>query len=345
MRHARATPPGTPPDDTRPRVAIVLCSYRGERHLGTQLDSIAGQSWPFSLHVHDDASDDGTVALARAHAAVDRVVAHAGNVGYVANFERGIAEALADGFDYVALSDQDDVWEADRLARGMRLMLETERRAGAAVPVLVHSDLAVIDEHGALVHPSYLACRGYALDDEPDLALVLGQNGVMGNTCLFNRALAELALPFPPGLHVHDWWLALLGELHGRRRFEPDATVRYRLHATNASNPAGSVEPGALAVLGRLSLARLLARDFRLPFKEDTRAIVLRELLDGDARRGPREREARRLIERFVDYLTLARPRASLFVTLLRHGFLRRGLRHRARVALALLTSARYGSG
>ena len=102
--------------------------------------------------------------------------------------------------------------------------------------MLAHSDLSLIDAAGDPIAPSYLKHRGYAMDHSPSLARVPGQNGVMGNTVLMNRALAELALPFPDSLHVHDWWLALMAELHGHRLFIEEASVAYRLHSHNASN-------------------------------------------------------------------------------------------------------------
>jgi len=126
--------------------------------------------------------------------------------------QRAIAAALHNGADYIALADQDDIWEPDRIAAGMQVMLETEDKEKAGCPILIHSDLSVVDDQESLLHASYMSLRGYALTDAPDLAKVVGENGVMGNTCLVNRALATLSLPFPPGLHVHDWWLAILAE-------------------------------------------------------------------------------------------------------------------------------------
>ena len=337
-----ADDPGHAKPGVRPRVAIVLCTWQGERYLDAQLDSLARQSWPISVHVHDDASSDLSVAIARRHPVVDIVVPHPTNVGFVANFERAVAAALAHGFDYIALADQDDVWSSERVARTMHLMLDSERAHGAAHPVLVHSDLAVVDGDGAPLHASYLERRGYRLGTARDLAAVLGQNGVMGNTVLVNRALARLALPFPRSLHVHDWWLALLAELHGERRFEPRALVDYRTHAGNASNPRGSIAPGTIAILGRTSWDRLRARDFRLPFLEDSRRTVLEELLAHDERRAPAAPSDRALIEDFLSYLRLERPRLPLLRLILGRRFVSGSLRHRTRVALALLTSRRY---
>ena len=44
------------------------------------------------------------------------------------------------------LSDQDDVWLPDKAEKLLARMRELERERGADTPVLVHSDLAVVDE-------------------------------------------------------------------------------------------------------------------------------------------------------------------------------------------------------
>ena len=141
---------------SRGRVAVLLCSWRGTAHLAEQLDSIGAQSVPARTFVHDDASGDGTVALARAHPAVERCVAHADNVGHVRNFERALAAALDEDVEHFAFADQDDVWREDRLAKGLAAMRELERRHGGATPLLVHSDLAMIDAAGGEIAPSFL---------------------------------------------------------------------------------------------------------------------------------------------------------------------------------------------
>ena len=347
MRHAtdtRPLPATGVAAGTVPRVAVVLCTWRAGAHLEAQLDSLAAQSWPHDVHVFDDASGDASAARARAHHGVTRVVDRAENIGFVENFAAGLADVLEGGYDYVAFADQDDVWHPERLAEGMRALLAAERRAGRSHALLVHSDLRLIDADGRTLHRSFLCWRGYASGARRDLPTMLGQCGVMGNTVLFNRALGELALPFPPTLFVHDWWLGLLAELWGERLFLPRATVDYRLHADNASNPLDSTRRDPLTRLARLGVRGLLARDFRLPFKEDARVEVLESLLAGDGHRPVLEPDARRTIERFVDYLRLARPRLSLLASMLGGGFVRRGTRHRVRFAFALLTSRRYAT-
>ena len=352
----------------RPTVAVVLCAWRAGPHLEAQLDSLAAQDWPVRVYAFDDASGDATASRLAAHPVVHELVERQTNLGFVGNFEAGIAHALARGHDHVALADQDDLWHPDRVRAGMEPLLDAERERGADAPLLAHSDLRLVDAAGRPIHDSFLARRGYATGAARDLPTLLGQSGVMGNTVLFNRALAELALPFPPGLFVHDWWLGLCAELFGTRLFVARATVDYRLHAGNASNPAGTangldaVAPGVAggnaarralaraaralrAALAHQSPATLLARDFRLPFKEDGRVGTLEALLAGDGHRPALRGEARRTVRTFVDYLRLARPRATLARDMLGRGYLRPAAAHRLRFCAALLLTRRYGAG
>lgn len=335
-----------PPADAAGRVAVsvVMCTYQGSRHVEEQLRSVLQQSWPVRLLVSDDASVDNTVELAAGllRDDVDRLEAQDSNVGYVKNFERAMASALEGGTRYLALADQDDIWTPDRIAHGMQAMQELERVHGPDVPLLVHSDLTLIDEQGSPLHDSYLTFRRYRLGSEKKLPIVLGENGVMGNTVLMNRALATLALPFPDGLHVHDYWLALLAELFGQRSLLTEPQVSYRLHQSNASNTASSLLTGWRGLFDRSHVRRWLALDFKLPFKEDSRQRVVEHVLSTAHRYPSLGADERAELQAFLRYLAFEQPRHRSLGYLLRSGATRRGFRFRLRLCLAVMLTRRY---
>lgn len=103
------------------RVSIVMCTYNGERHLREQLDSVLNQT--YGLHeiiIQDDGSTDGTMAIVEEYAARNSIIkpcVNKGGRGVNANFFS--AMALATG-DYIAICDQDDIWEPDKI----RLQME-----------------------------------------------------------------------------------------------------------------------------------------------------------------------------------------------------------------------------
>ena len=339
-----------------PTVAVVLCTHNGAHWVEQQLQSLFQQSHPVAVRVFDDASTDNTVARVRACGAGQNLqcTEHTSALGVVHNFATGIQSVLDEGFDYIALADQDDVWTPERVAAGMAVLLAAEQaesltdsKHASKLPraetqaQLVYSDLSMINAHNHQVHGSFMRWRRYQTDTDNPLSLVLGQNGVMGNTVLMNRALASQALPFPASLHVHDYWLAVVAELLGQRHYIDQPLVQYRIHDTNVSNSSASVSFGLRRWFNSWSFTRLMRRDLLLPYKEDSRHIVVKSLLT-DTRFSAISVEQRTTIESFLRYLTFTEPKLSLATMMWRSSFLRPGIAHRLRVLINILASKRY---
>ena len=308
------------------------------------MESLLAQLHEVSIHVSDDVSSDETVAKVsnKLRDGIDTLHVNANNTGFVGNFEQGMKRSVEAEARYIALSDQDDIWETQRIAAGMQAMSDLESVHGSDVPLLVHSDLKLIDKNGEQSHPSFLAYRRYRITSRRCLNTILGENGVMGNTVLMNRALAELCLPFPESLHVHDYWIALMAELFGHRMVVDKPLVNYRLHENNASNTAESMSRGLLAGLANINWRKLLARDFKLPFKEDSRMQVLKELLANPHDYPSLSDEQQHRIKLFVDYLDFSQSRLKSLAYLMTSGVARSGLRYRIRLMFAVLLTTRY---
>lgn len=326
------------------QVAVVLCTYNGARYLDDQLESLLAQKHPLNIIASDDASTDDTAArLSRLlRPEVDSLVVQSSNQGYVRNFETTLERALDSGASYFALSDQDDVWDEGRLDCGMRKMAELEKLHGTDVPLLVHSDLRLINEKGRLLHGSFLAYRRYRIACQRDVAIVLGENGVMGNTILMNQAMAKLSLPFPEKLHVHDYWIALLAELFGHRALLDITLVDYRLHTNNASNTASSMGKGLQAALSNATWKKCWSRNFKLPFKEDSRLLSLEYLLDNVDKFPDFQAGDRKEIESFRRYLDFKQPRLRSFNYLLKSKMVRKGFLFRLRLFFVIILTSRY---
>ena len=324
-----------------PEVAVVLCTHNGAAWVEQQVESLLSQTYPVAIRLFDDASTDDTVEKVQTIACGHNIkcIERTEALGFVINFADGIQSALDEGFQYIALADQDDVWVPERIEKGMKALLHAESaRSGLH---LVHSNLTMVDAHNQVLHHSFLDWRDYGINDSKSLATVLGQNGVMGNTILMNASLARLALPFPKDLHVHDYWLALIAELFGERHYLNDCLVRYRIHDKNASNSSRSVSIGPERWFRNWSLRSFLARDFRLPFKEDNRSQTIAALL-ADSRFSNICEQDRKLIDAFQQYLQFTDNRFAVLITAFRNGFFRSSLKHRLRVAASILTTQRY---
>ena len=324
-------------------VVVVLCTHNGAKWVEEQVWSLLTQTHPVAIRVFDDASTDETVAriLACTEGQDVKCVVRDKAMGVVDNFATGIQSVLAENFSYIALADQDDVWEPNRIEAGLSVIQAAEKDPTSPAAQLAHSDLVMVNAHNHVIHRSFIRWRNYQTKPSNSLATILGQNGVMGNTILMNRSLAELALPFPDNLHVHDYWLALVAELLGTRHYIDEGLVHYRIHDGNVSNSAPTVHIGAKRWFKGLSIQRLKQRDFRLPFKEDSRLIAVQSLLNDPRFRGLNT-EQMVTIEAFLDYLTFENSRPSIAANVVKHHFLRPGLLHRTRILVSILTSQRY---
>ena len=99
----------------------MVATYNGATYLLAQLESIAQQTHkPAQIIIVDDASSDDTVCIANNFAAVHPnvvVIQNETRLGYIKNFEKGMLLVTA---SYVALSDQDDIWEGEKIAQSGR---------------------------------------------------------------------------------------------------------------------------------------------------------------------------------------------------------------------------------
>jgi hypothetical protein len=228
-------------------LAIVLATYNGERFLPELLGSLRGQTVrDWRLLVRDDGSTDGTVDLVRRTAELDpRIELFAddfGRRGPSGSFGALLEEAVRRGAAHVALADQDDAWLPDKLERQLAALRAAERTAGTDRPILVHTDLAVVDEQLRPRHPSMIRLQRLEAGRERPLRALLFHNCVTGCTALANRALLERALPIPERAMMHDWWLGQCAAAFGNLVFLDTATLLYRQHGNNA---VGSQSPWA----------------------------------------------------------------------------------------------------
>ena len=120
--------------------------------------------------------------------------------------------------DYVFLADQDDVWKKYKVRIQIEKMLEMEEEWGKETPILVHSDMKVVDQELNLIHPSMLEFIGRN-PQKRTMNHLLTTNHINGNSILINRALLQVAAPVPEKALYHDWWLGLVASAVGKIGF------------------------------------------------------------------------------------------------------------------------------
>lgn len=157
------------------RVAVLMAAYDAERTLRQAVDSILAQTMPADLLIVDDCSRR-PVAEVLADLA-DRVTIHRmpANGGPSAARNAGLALLLAQGYDFVAVMDADDVAYPDRLAEQVAF-LDAHPRVGA-VGGWIHM------REEASFAPVYV--QGYPADD-----------AAIRKAMFFNSAMAHPTVTF-----------------------------------------------------------------------------------------------------------------------------------------------------
>jgi glycosyltransferase involved in cell wall biosynthesis len=218
-------------NDALPKVAILLCTYHGQHYLAGQLDSFAGQSYRnWEVWASDDGSQDDTHAILEAYQARwgdARFSIHSGPAqGFAANFLSLTCRADIEA-SYYAYSDQDDIWEADKLQRAMEWL----RGVPADVPALYCSRARLVDADNRHMGFSPLFAKA------PSFANSLMQSIGGGNTMVFNDATRALLREAGDDVEVvsHDCWAYMVvSGCGGKIFYDAYPSLRYRQHAANA---------------------------------------------------------------------------------------------------------------
>lgn len=238
-----------------PRVAILMATYNGGKYLDEQLRSLLRQSYTaWQLYAADDLSRDDTYAILQRYAAADsrlHVRQNARRAGACANFLTLLGEVDA---DYYFFCDQDDVWLPEKIEATLSALQAAEGVAGEEVPLIVHTDLRVVD---AALQPLAASFWHYSRIAPCLLRRfhhLAGHNLCTGCAMAFNRAARDAAQPFSPEALMHDAWVTARTLARGGRVVAlAQPTVLYRQHAANVLGARDTSRHYVIQRLARLS--------------------------------------------------------------------------------------------
>ena len=247
------------------KVAVMMSTYNGELYIEEQIDSILRQTGvEVFLYIRDDGSTDGTLRILQNYSTRDNVrVAPGEHKGIGISFMELLWSIPAE-YNYYAFSDQDDIWENDKLITAVnRLSSET----GC---VLYASNLECVDADN----------NSIGLRFEPDIVFdgallpVICRGVYYGCTQVFSKALFLLLQDRRPSIRqlrgrLHDNWTAVSAATAGRIFYDPEAHIRYRRHGNNYT----MLKPGAVEILSS-RLSKLVLMD-----KRNVRSRTAREVL------------------------------------------------------------------
>lgn len=216
-------------------ITVLMAAYNGEKYIGEQIQSIINQTHTdWVLIVKDDHSTDNTLRIAYDYAEKYpqkiKVFTQDVNTGNASsNFFSMLPNADS---DYIMFADDDDVWMPEKMSMSLHVMNALELKHGTDMPLLVHSDLEVVDYQLQRVAKSLFSWQ--RLDwKHKSLNYLLAQNIVTGCTMMVNRQLLDMVGQPPENAIIHDWWLALVAAAFGDIGFVDYPTVKYRQHGMN----------------------------------------------------------------------------------------------------------------
>ena len=208
-------------------VAILLCTYNGEKFLKSQLDSLQLQTHKnFVLYISDDDSNDRTREIISSYQAYNPnqliQIFQGPRLGFSKNFMSLVTNQNINA-DFYAFCDQDDYWLPNKITVALEKLIEHNQEN----PLLYCSRTTYVDD-------SLRPLNQYSMTIKKEISFsnALIQSIAGGNTMVFNHSLRELLkLPTTYSIPSHDWWAYMVASSTGGKvLYDPHSYILYRQH-------------------------------------------------------------------------------------------------------------------
>jgi len=215
----------------KPRIAVLLAAYNGVHWLEEQIESIRRQTAvDLTIYISVDPSSDGTEQWCAACAAKypEIVLLPVSEVfgGAARNFFRLIRDVAFDRYDYIAFSDQDDVWNTNKLEHSIAMLQQHRSDAYSSNVTAFWPDgrTLLLDKAQPQVEWDYLF-----------------EAAGPGCTYVFRRRFADSLKAsmlrnwgILQSISLHDWYFYAFARRHGCKWFiDTHSTMLYRQHQHN----------------------------------------------------------------------------------------------------------------
>jgi cellulose synthase/poly-beta-1,6-N-acetylglucosamine synthase-like glycosyltransferase len=260
-----------------PLITICTPAYKADRYLEETLASIRAQTFgDWELIVVEDGSRDRTEEIVQRFAQTvtqpTRFIRHEKNSGLPATRNTAIAAARG---EWIALVDADDLWTPNHLAQ----LVARTRETGADV---VHSASVMFDSDSG--REMEIRAPDAAAIAEFPLSLFRGRYLFQPSSTLVRREKLRAVGGFDASTrYVEDFelWMRMI-RAGARFAFAPEATCRYRQHATAMTRNAGAMAMGLASVYSRNVDWEGAPRELRVALAADTWLSAGRILLRAD---------------------------------------------------------------
>jgi len=222
--------------DKSKMIEILLPTFNGSTYLEVQLESIFEQTYQdWKLLIRDDGSTDGTVFIIEKWQLafpekITLIIDGLERLGVSGSFGKLMEYSIA---PYVMLCDQDDFWLPQKVEKSLNRVLKAEIEYGNQIPIMVCTDLEVVDNNLNTISSSFWNDR----KDDPlilnDFEKLIAHSVVTGNTIILNRLAVEVSIPIKTNFFLHDQWISIKVARYGKSLFLAESLVKYRQHNSN----------------------------------------------------------------------------------------------------------------
>lgn len=218
-------------ENTMPKIAVLMATYNGLPWIEEQVKTILGQiGVKVFLFISDDVSTDGTLVW------LEMLSSHNNDVtllpsgerlrGAAPNFFRLVVDVDLSEYDFIAFSDQDDIWLPDKLQHQVALIknLGVEGVSSNVTAFWPDGSEKLIDKAQRQTEFDYLfesAGPGCTFLMTPQMV-----HKVREQLLAKNSSAEEVSL--------HDWLIYAICRAHGLKwAIDPQPSVQYRQHSNN----------------------------------------------------------------------------------------------------------------
>lgn len=212
-----------------------MATYNSEKFIKAQIQSVIDQSsYDWMLFIRDDGSKDHTLQILNRFIEDDtRIVLledNKTNLGAALSFMTLLAQVDAENYFFC---DHDDVWDKLKVEKSLKAMKDLSLKFPNK-PLIVHTDLYVVDEHLQIISNSFWKSSGIKPTVLSNKNIIQVFNCVTGCTMIFNKAAKVCSLPYNSAAPMHDWWIAIKTLMNDGIIYGIDEPlIYYRQHQSN----------------------------------------------------------------------------------------------------------------
>lgn len=216
-----------------PKVSVILPCFNHARFVTEAAESVLGQTHrDLELIITDDCSSDNSWEVIKGIAARDervRIIRHEKNQGLPTSRNDGLRIATG---EFIAFCDADDVWEPQKAAAQVELLLDNPTYD------VVYCETLIIDEHSRLtgqrfsqIYPLAKVTSGWLFAELVKRNFINVQSAMMRKSCL------KTVSQFDADLGVlEDWWYWVQLAPHHQFLYSPQPLARYRIHSQSMNS-------------------------------------------------------------------------------------------------------------